>query len=86
MTNTTRPTPSAFPPLTGDARNAAAAGASSTQPAMTTAVSPTPSRPTEGTSAPTEIGPLKLRASLKTEMMLSLAVLGTAARKSARVS
>ena len=33
----------------------------------------------EGTSAPTEIGPLKLRASLKTEMMLSLAVLGTAA-------
>ena len=33
----------------------------------------------EGTSAPPEIGPLKLRASLKTEMMLSLAVLGTAA-------
>ena len=33
----------------------------------------------EGTSAPPELGPLKLRASLKTEMMLSLAVLGTAA-------
>ena len=33
----------------------------------------------EGTSAPTEPGPLKLRASLKTEMMLNLAVLGTAA-------
>ncbi|MEO8879316.1 MAG: HAMP domain-containing protein, partial [Gemmatimonadaceae bacterium] len=46
---------------------------------MTTAVTPTPSRPMEGTSAPAEIGPLKLRASLKTEMMLSLAVLGTAA-------
>src|SRR5665213_409982 len=46
---------------------------------MTTAVTPTPSRPIEGTSAPTEVGPLKLRASLKTEMMLSLAVLGTAA-------
>lgn len=39
----------------------------------------TPSRPFEGTSVPTELGPLKLRASLKTEMMLSLAVLGTAA-------
>jgi two-component system, NtrC family, sensor kinase len=68
MTDTIRPTPP---------RNAAIAGASFIQPPMTTAT--TPSRPMEGTSAPPELGPFKLRASLKTEMMLSLAVLGTAA-------
>jgi two-component system, NtrC family, sensor kinase len=68
MTGTIRPTPP---------RNAAIAGASFIQPPMTTAT--TPSRPMEGTSAPPELGPFKLRASLKTEMMLSLAVLGTAA-------
>ena len=79
MTYTKRPTPSPFPPLVGDTRNAGPPDASSVQPTMTTAVTPTPSRPIEGTSAPTEVGPLKLRASLKTEMMLSLAVLGTAA-------
>jgi two-component system NtrC family sensor kinase len=79
MTYTKRPTPSPFPPLVGDTRNAGPPDASSVQPTMTTAVTPTPSRPIEGTSAPVEVGPLKLRASLKTEMMLSLAVLGTAA-------
>jgi two-component system, NtrC family, sensor kinase len=78
VTQSIRPTPSSFPVI-GPARNAPAAGASFLQPAMTTAVTPTPSRSMEGTSAPPEIGPLKLRASLKTEMMLSLAVLGTAA-------
>ena len=78
MTHIIRPTPSSVP-ATEPSRNAPAAGASFVQPAMTTAVTPTPSRPMEGTSVPTEIGPLKLRASLKTEMMLSLAVLGTAA-------
>ncbi len=36
-------------------------------------------RPAERTSAPPDLGPLKLPASLKTEMILSLAVLGTAA-------
>ncbi|HXY31079.1 MAG TPA: ATP-binding protein [Gemmatimonadaceae bacterium] len=36
-------------------------------------------RPVEATSAPPDPGPLKVFASLKTEMMLSLAVLGTAA-------
>ena len=76
MTHTLRPTPSSFPATVGP-RNAAAADASSVQPPMTTAA--TPARPVEGISAPTEPGPLKLRASLKTEMLLSLAVLGTAA-------
>ena len=79
VTYSTNRIPSSFPPLTADTRNAATADASSVQPVMTTAVTPTPPRPMEGTSAPVEIGPLKLRASLKTEMMLSLAVLGTAA-------
>ena len=78
MTQSIRPTPSSFPVI-APSRNAPRAGASFVQPAMTTAVTPTPSRPMEGTSAPPEMGPLKLRASLKTEMMFSLAVLGTAA-------
>ena len=70
-----RPTPSSFPVVA--ARNAPAADASSFQPPMTIAASQ--ARPVEGITAPTEPGKLKLRASLKTEMMLSLAVLGTAA-------